>query len=171
VWIIDEFQRVASLPKAARVEVLAGLHSTFNACPDYFTSIVSFSGKPAPKLPDWLTPELADRIGLEQTIVLPPMSRDEAITFLRDVLAHFRPGGYTGHEDSPFERGALLRVVDWVSKSGELKPRALMQFANAVLEVADGEFEAGAKPDLSEAFVDRILAERKPLLESSEAAE
>lgn len=168
VWIIDEFQRVAALPKASRLEVLAGLHSTFNSCPDRFTSIVSFSGKPAPQLPSWLTPELADRIGLEQTIVLPPLSKSEGLQFLRDVLGHFRPHGYSGHGDLPFQDDALGRVVDWVAKTGELKPRALMQYANAVLEIVDGEIEAGRSCEVSPEFVDRILRERRPLLDSAD---
>lgn len=171
IWMIDEFQRLETLPPGARSQILSSLHSTFNACPDDFTAIVSFSGKPASKLPKWLTPELADRIGLERTIVLPPLSRTEAVGFLRDVLQHFREPGHRRNHDFPFEDGALEQVVSWVEKTGELKPRALMQYANAVLEVADHQIERGELDAISCAVVDGVLRERRPLLERDEEEE
>lgn len=171
IWMIDEFQRLETLASGARAQILSSLHSTFNACPDDFTAIISFSGKPASKLPKWLTPELADRIGLERTIVLPPLSRTEAVGFLRDVLQHFREPGYRGDRDFPFEDDALEQVVTWVEKTGELKPRSLMQYANAVLEFADRQIAGGELKGISCAVVDGVLRERRPLFERSENEE
>lgn len=44
VWLLDELQRIDQLPTRVRDEINTGLHSTFNACPNGFSMILSFSG-------------------------------------------------------------------------------------------------------------------------------
>ena len=52
--------------------------------------ILSFSGQPTKALPDWFSPELKDRIGRTKVMILPPMQTADALTFVKDILAHCR---------------------------------------------------------------------------------
>jgi hypothetical protein len=162
--ILDEFQRVAEIPRAQRSEILSALHAIFNACPENLTLILSFSGEPEERMPAWLTRELADRIGLERVLLLPPLGKNEALNLLKGVMRHYRPSGYAGDDRFPFGDGALEEIVSWVSTNAEMKPRALIQAASVVLEEMEPQIESGAIPSISATHVSKSLHARKGAL-------
>lgn len=166
VWLLDEFQRISAAPPKVLSEINAGLHSAFNACPAGLTLVISFSGRPDNKLPKWFSPELRDRIGITKVMVLPPLDINSSLAFLRDVLAHHRAGD-VANPYFPFSPAACERVIAWISESSELKPRAIMQAFNQILESADLDIEAGQLSIINEEYVVRILDERITLAEES----
>jgi hypothetical protein len=119
----------------------------FNATPDHLTLILSFTGKPESKFPDWLRPELADRIGARNVILLPPLSRDEARGFLAEFLGHFRSDGQSTDTFFPFTEKAVTYMLGRLLKAdvnafglgglvekGGIRPRALLKYCGAALQ-------------------------------------
>lgn len=169
VWLLDEFQRIEKLGKAARDDINTGLHSTFNACPSGLTIFVSFSGKPQATLPDWFTPELRDRIGRTKVMILPPMQEDEALEFVQDVLAHLRTlEAYDASPFFPFSEDACRFIIGEIGREEDLKPRAVMHAFNAVLQEADPKLQSGEMPEVSAQFAKQVLSEHVSLGESED---
>ena len=161
LWLLDEFQRIERVGSRTRDEINAGLHSTFNACPNGLSLFLSFSGKPQANLPKWFSHELRDRIGRTKVMILPPMLLNEALVFVRDVLAQFRPTGFS-HKSPyfPFNKSACKAVIEEIDKEGDIKPRAIMQAFSAVLEEADRRIEAGEMDIIDPKFSKQVLTER-----------
>lgn len=160
VWLLDELQRIESLPLRLRDEINTGLHSTFNACPSGFTMILSLSGQPKEKLPEWISPELKDRIGRTKVMILPPMEVADALKFVADVLAHARTPE-SAHIDPyfPFSEATCLAIIEEIRQNDELKPRAIMQVFNEVLLEADSKIEAREINVITPEFAKTVLAE------------
>lgn len=161
VWIVDECQRLGTAASRLNQEVNAALQSTFNATPDYLSLVLSFSGVPEQKMPKWLRPELADRIGMRNLILLPPLDRKGAKQFLRELLAHFQTTALSDSPFFPFTDSAVdymiarvihgkLALIEGFTESDGVRPRALMKIAHAVLEE---HMERGAKVPIEEQFV------------------
>ncbi len=138
LWLLDEFQRIERCSPKVRDEINTGLHSTFNACPNELGLFLSFSGNPQEGFPPWFSRELRDRIGRTKTMVLPPMDADEALKFVKDILAEFRlPDFKASNPYFPFTEESVSAILSEVAKVGELRPRAVMHAMSAVLEEAD----------------------------------
>ncbi|MDE0371432.1 MAG: hypothetical protein OXI73_02645 [Rhodospirillales bacterium] len=160
IWQLDELQRIDELPPRVRHEINTGLHSTFNACPTGLTMILSFSGHPSESLPEWFSPELKDRIGRTKVMILPPMNRNDAMKFVRDVLQHSRPEDGPGPEPYfPFTEETCGIIIDDITDHGDLKPRAIMQAFDAVLREADMDIETGRIKVIAPSFARKILSE------------
>lgn len=161
IWMIDEFQRMTKCRKPVQDEINGCLQSVYNRCPSSFTLFLSFSGDPSDKMPSWLSREVADRIGMEPIITLPPLSLNEAKQFIRDVLTQFR-----GNIDSapspifPFSKNSIDAIVEWVNKKGKLKPRSIMQACDAVLKAADPKIESKTLQIVDTGFVSLVLKDR-----------
>jgi len=165
VWILDECQRLKLAPPRLNQEINAGLQSAFNSTPDHLTLILSFSGKPERSFPDWLRPELGDRIGARNVILLPPFTRQQARTFLRELLEHYRRSGDSLPPFFPFSEAAIEALIarllkgdrtalgDIVEKDG-IRPRALVKCCHAALQE---HLHAGAAPPIDESFMARML--------------
>jgi hypothetical protein len=161
LWMLDEFQRITRTGARVLDEINTGLHSTFNACPNGLSLFLSFSGKPQRNLPAWFSRELRDRIGRTRVMILPPMLPNEALTFVRDVLAQFRPSEFSHPLPYfPFGEDACKAIIEEVDRQSEIKPRAIMQAFSAVLEEADPKIEAKEFDIISPEFAKRALAER-----------
>lgn len=161
IWLLDEFQRIQGAAVRGIEAINAGLHSTFNACPTGLSLVFSFSGTPhASGLPAWFSPELRDRIGRTRPMVMPPMSMDEARLFVKEVLAHFRNGSAPGgNELFPFTDASCKLIVERVRSDAELKPRALMQAFDAVLDAAEPLLERGELQQIEPGFAKDVLKE------------
>lgn len=160
IWLLDELQRIEQLPPRVRDEINTGLHSTFNACPTGFSMVLSFSGRPTATLPQWFSSELKDRIGRTKVMILPPMQPDEALQFIKDVLAQARQMT-SGPIDPyfPFCEDSCRKIVDDIRSRDELKPRAIMQACSSVLQEADPQIEDGKMKVISSAFAAKVLAD------------
>lgn len=160
VWMIDEFQRVEDCrPRIVVGQINGCIHSTFNRNPSALSIFLSFSGRPQSSMPSWLSPEVRDRIGIERPILLPPLSSDEAVRFVADLLRQFRPNSSSPpSEFHPFEESAVRLVVRSIhEKRGDIKPRNIMQFFQVVLEEADPVIEQGSMRTIDAAFAGRCL--------------
>lgn len=161
IWMIDEFQRLARCPKAVREEVNSCLNSLFNKSPNNLTIIMSFTGKPEKQLPPWISEDIADRIGLEKVMLLPPLTNAESHKFIRDLMDHYRdPYSEVLSPLFPFSENAIQAIVDEIIKQIELKPRAIMHFFNAVLEEAEPLIEKEELSEISESFARSVLKDR-----------
>jgi hypothetical protein len=167
VWVIDECQRLQNTSARVNQEVNAALQSTFNATPDHLTIILSFTGKPEKKFPAWLKPELADRIGAKNVILLPPLSKDEARKFLADLLAHYHSKAQGKDALFPFSDDAVEYLLKRLMKGdlnafglGSLveqegiRPRALIKCCQAMLEE---HIEQKAAVPIDEKFAASVL--------------
>jgi len=161
IWLLDEFQRIEKTGSRILTEINTGLHSTFNACPNGFSLCLSFSGKPdADHLPSWFSPELRDRIGRTKVMLLPSMLPDEALEFVRDVLAHCRAEEDRGKDAYfPFTEQACKAILEEIQQKDELRPRALMHAFNAVLQEAEPKIEAGEIDAIYPKFAQQCLAQ------------
>ena len=146
IWIVDEVQRVEDLPDSARRSVLSGIVGVFNRCPTGLTMLLSYTGAPSEQsLPDWITADLKDRIGLERPMLLPPLRSDEAMLLIQELLAHFRLpeaaelGGFY-----PFDEVAIKELVRVLAKGGDLKPRNVMEALDASLRHLEPRLRSGA---------------------------
>jgi hypothetical protein len=161
IWMLDEYQRIQDCRPAVRTEINSALHAVFNRSPSFLSIIISFSGHPQEKKwPEWLSPEIRDRIGVvSNTLMLPPLGRDEAVKFVRDVLHFFRPPN-SDHIDAffPFTEDSANAVFKLMSqKHVEIKPRSIMQFFTEILAQADRKIESGEITTISTKFVADVL--------------
>lgn len=164
IWLIDELQRIERVPPRVCDEINIGLHSTFNACPTGFSMVLSFTGQPEKTLPQWFSPELKDRIGRTKVMILPPMQMNDALKFVRDVLAHARmPEGNSADPYFPFTEQSCRLIIEDIQKNDELKPRAIMHAFNAVMLEADSPIESKEIEVITPEFAKRALAERVQL--------
>jgi hypothetical protein len=169
LWMIDEFQRIEQCRRPVQEQINGCLSAMFNRCPRSFSLFLSFSGPPSKKMPPWMSKELADRIGMERVMVLPPLISDEARLFICDVLKHFRDeSGSSVPLAFPFEDEAVEALVDFVCSKSELKPRSILQACNAVLEEADLKIEDGDMGIIDAQFVRQVLKGRA-FLETEES--
>ena len=160
IWLIDEFQRVQHTGKNAILDVNAGLHSLFNACPSGLSLVLSFSGQPDPKsLPPWFSREMKDRIGVTKVMLLPPFQRAEARAFVEDILKHFRLTGRGGSDLHPFTAESCEAIFDYLENNGNLRPRFVMDAFNVVLEKADPLIEEGEMSSILGPFAKDALKE------------
>ncbi len=161
MWLLDEFQRIEQTGPRTRMEINAGLHSTFNACPTGFSLFLSFTGKPqANKLPQWFSPELRDRIGTTKVIILPPMPRKEALGFVRDLLVHARsPDVKPLSPYYPFSEESCKAIIAEIAGKSELRPRVIMHAFNAVLQEADARLESKKLTLITSEFAKQALAQ------------
>ena len=170
IWLLDEFQRIERTGARTLEEINTGLHSTFNACPNGLSLFLSFSGRPqSNSLPPWFSRELRDRIGRTKVMVLPPMLPEEALEFVKDILAQFRdPECRRSSLYFHFTERTCKAIIDEIGKKDELKPRAIMHAFNAVLQDADPKIESGEIESISPEFARHALAEYAVLSDNEE---
>jgi len=163
LFMLDEYQRAGGLRKPSMDEVNGCLHSIFNRCPNGFSLIISFSGYPeGNRLPAWLSPEIRDRLD-KKPLLLPPLSEDEALVFIKDILEHFRnPSSTISEACFPFTEESAYAIVKMIqTKKGkrqdEPKPRTIMHFSNLVLQEAEPLIERGALKIIDGDFVSNVL--------------
>lgn len=160
LWMIDEFQRIARCSSRTAQEINVALHSLFNATPNGLALFISFSGTPEKSLPDWFSRELRDRLARAKTMLLPPLSFDEGLAFVREVLRMCRIPDVSVDELFPFTGASAQAILKELAKHGQIKPRAIMQAFGAVLEEADPLIESGKVDRIDAKFATEVLADR-----------
>src|SRR3989442_1768694 len=164
IWIIDEVQRVEQLPPAARRSVLSGIVGVFNRCPTGLTMLMSYTGTPKEgSLPDWITDDLKDRIGLDRPMLLPPLRTDEAMLLIRELFARFRlPEAAHLGAFHPFEESAIEALVKALAQQNDLKPRSIMEALDASLRHLEPTIRSSAGGTIGLAALKESLS-RVPL--------
>ncbi len=133
VIMIDEYQRIGELRPKIMMENNASLHTLFNANPTRLELMLSFSFGNKDNVDYMLSSELKSRAELE-SINLDILSNDEAIEFMRDLLAQFRL-----QQDSqwafPFMPETLDSLIQYIvdEKKKAITPRRLMLYTHHVL--------------------------------------
>ena len=160
LWMIDEFQRIARGSSRTAQEINVALHSLFNATPNGLALFISFSGTPGKSLPDWFSRELRDRLARAKTMLLPPLTFDEGLAFVREVLRTCRIPDISADDLFPFTSASAQAILKELAKHGQVKPRAIMQAFGAVLEEADPLIETGKMDRIDAKFATGVLADR-----------
>ena len=97
-------------------------------------------------------------------MILPPMQITDALTFVRDVLAHARPPESADIDPYfPFSEKTCRMIIEDIRQNYELKPRAIMQAFGAVLLEADAQIEAKEIQIISPECAKKVLAEQVQL--------
>lgn len=131
VLMVDEYERIGVLKPRIRDEINGGLHTYFNASGTGLELILSFSFGRQDNVSYLLSSELKSRAE-PSSISLDVLTKQEAIGFLRDLLAQFRVKE-DGRWAYPFSPGALQAIVEHVAGRKSLTPRRLMVYANHAL--------------------------------------
>ena len=159
LWMIDEFQRIGSEKKDVLEDINTGLHSVFNACPNSFSLFLSFSVRQKKQMFAHLSKEIIDRIGIQKIIEIPKMSTQDAFSFVSDLLYEFRPDpDQVPGTFYPFDDNAVQYIISLIERSSELKPRSIMQYFSAVLEVAETKIARGEIKTIDHEFSKKILS-------------
>lgn len=165
LWMIDEFQRIEDYKENIRQDIYSCLTSVFNRCPHHLTIILSSSTESL-EIPK----EISDRIGMEKIIALPPLSEEEAIEFVQDLLSKFRPSDIDSVQNSffPFTESSVKEILKIIrEKGGQLKPRTVMQAFNVVLDDAEFLIKKGDIAAVESEFVQNALKDREILDKST----
>lgn len=158
MWMIDEFQRIGSIPREIFDDVNSSLHSVFNASPLGFSLFLSFSVHKQEDIYKYLSKEIQDRIGISKIISIPKMNEQEALVFVSDLLFEFRPDKFISLDPfSPFTEEAVKYIILLIQQTAELKPRSLMQYFNAILERAEPQIEMGQQALIDVPFIKNVF--------------
>ena len=164
--MIDEFQRIGELKHNIVSQVNSSLHTVFNAHPTGLQLMLTFSFGKKENVDYLLSSELKSRAEL-QSIVLDVLNREEAVSFLADLLGQFRINHDSEKPLYPFSQTAVNKMMLLISQKKSLTPRRVMLYANHVLtehmlNVSDSKVEIGdeemvsllSAPELGEMDVD-----------------
>ena len=100
------------------------------------------------------------------------MTADEALLFVREVLAQFRNADTTVPDAFfPFTESSSRSIIAKVQAKGELRPRSVMQAFSAVLESADLQIEARTIDSVSPDFAKHVLESYTFVSKDEETAE
>ena len=129
VILLDEFQRIAVLPKRKREPILSNVRSVFSHNSSFCSMVVAISSRVERTALNLIPPELRTLMGMRPIISLPEMSCQEAENYIVERLQFFRPAGYTGSREAPFTSEMLTALVNFVhlNDNGKLIPRTLHQ--------------------------------------------
>jgi len=163
LFMLDEFQTVGKCRPTVRDEINSALLLLFNSNPEGLAVVISYAGQPEQKgYPEWLSPDLKDRMGISRVLSLPPLREDEARVFIADVIAHFRsPDGPECGRYFPFTQEAVNVVLTKMKhKQADFKPRSLMQFFEAVLLEVAPAIQRGEAQSITPSHVEAVLKDR-----------
>ena len=129
VLMIDECQRMGVLKASSRDRVLSCIRSVFSHSPEYLSIVLSIMSRVEQTAMDLIPAELRTLIGKRPTISLPDMDVNDAVEFITERLAFFRPAGYTGGATWPFGDATVRAVCEYLHDVAEvvLTPREVLQ--------------------------------------------
>jgi hypothetical protein len=126
VIMIDEFQRISVLKPQARDTLLSSLRSVFSRTPKFLSVIIAAAYRVERNALDSLSPELKTLLG-RPSISLPEFNEAEALDFVRERFAFFRPPNFSGAPLAPFTEHGVSSVLETIkTKSRPLIPREIL---------------------------------------------
>ena len=149
VILLDEFQRVAVLPKRKREPILSNLRTVFSHNSSFLSMVVSVSSQLEQTALDLIPPELRTLMSLRPVIALPEMSCQEAEDYIVERLQFFRPAEYTGSKEAPFTSEMLTTLVSFVDSNNYAKmtPRTLHKVLAIVFDEIMDSFDQMVPPE------------------------
>jgi len=75
-------------------------------------------------------------MGMRPSIALPEMSKDEALDFVCQRFAWYRPAGYSGSAEHPFTSEQVRFVISYLSDEAKTRliPRTILQVLGIVYD-------------------------------------
>jgi hypothetical protein len=144
VLMLDEFQRVSTLPSRVREGVLSHLRGTISKCGGYLSVVVAVGTRAEQTAMQLLPPEFRTIMGVRPAISLPAMSEEDAVSFLRQRLTWFRPVGYAGDSLAPFSAQTVKTAIHLLHgrSASHVSPRMLLQTFGILYDLTLDEAEA-----------------------------
>jgi hypothetical protein len=131
--LFDEFQRVGQMNRKKVQDVNAGVASVFNACPDRFAVVLSYSFGNPENIKYMVSGEVLSRVvGRFQ---LPALTPTDGVVFVNELLAIYSA---EGRGERIFSNAAIKRIVNRLMDDvgGKLTPRKVMQAFSTILDSA-----------------------------------
>ena len=116
VLLIDEFQRIAALGKRKMQQVCDSLHLIYNANPKCVRFLFAFATGDPQSLRFSITGDLFSRVS--NVFGLPPPSREEVITYVRELLSAYRISPAYEDDSIAFDPEALRLLCDYAYDLG-----------------------------------------------------
>lgn len=141
VLLLDEYQRLGHLQPRVRDALMSHLRGVFSAAPAHLSAVFAFGTRMESTALELVPPELRTLMGIRRPITLPEMDVYEAKAFLLERMAMYRPDGYDGPPEAPFDLLNVEQTLTFLtSKAGvRLIPRTILQtFALLYDEVETG---------------------------------
>jgi hypothetical protein len=129
VFLLDEFQRLAHLQPRARDALMSHLRGVFSSVPTNFSVVLAFGTRIEATALELVPAELRTLMGIRQPIALPDMDVNEAKQFFADRLTIYRPEGYAGPQQAPFDDSTIDAALDYLASRAEVRliPRTILQ--------------------------------------------
>jgi hypothetical protein len=158
VLLIDEFQRVAPLQEHRRNAVLSSVRTLFSRNPKGVSAVLAASCRIEKNAMDLLPRELQTIMGMKPSITLPEMSLEEAVEFVRDRFAYFRPGGYSAEVFAPFDDAGIMHVLKTIQDKEEASmiPRTILQVLGMLYDELLEEESGRIKRESIPPFLDTL---------------
>ena len=127
--LLDEYQRIRTYKSPVREVFQAGILDCFNAIPRGLSIIFSCAAVQQAAALAAFPPDLTDRLRGRRLFTLAEMTLSEAMAFVADLLAAYRPPHYHGHSLAPFSSSGLESMLQEVADSDDLRliPRHIIQ--------------------------------------------
>lgn len=151
ILLIDEFQRIARLGPRQRITVLSNLRSVFSRNPTHFSVVVAIESRAEETAVALLSPQLRTLMGVRPAVSLPEMDEAEALDFVSQRLAWFRPEGYGGGMFAPIGEEAVRAAIEYMAghTTARLSPREILQvLAELYDEAVDRDVTALPRTDV-----------------------
>lgn len=153
MFMVDEFQRVATLRRQQQDDVNAGLHGFFNGAPHGMSLLLSFSFGDEKNIRHFLNAELLSRAD-PLRISIGALTGEEGRAFLDDVINQARETS----SDWPVAADVVSEIVASVPDRLKLTPRRLIKAAGLVFDSAANGFEDGSLIELTAQYVRDMVA-------------
>lgn len=138
VLLLDEFQRLAPLQQKIRTAIQSNIRSVFSANASYFSTVIAIGSRAEQTALEVLPQELRTLMGVRPTVALPEMDEAEALQFIQERLAFFRPPQYSGSALAPLGDIAVKAALAHVREmdGARFTPRNVLQVLGELYDEA-----------------------------------
>lgn len=130
--LVDEFERLLDLQSGSVLMINAGFRDLLNQCPENFCLMFAFSGEAA-DVQTVVEQGLFDRLTRSPPFSLTTLDTDEAVGFIRDVIAFYRGATPPPTPWHPFTEEGIRHIVE---ETTDKTPRKLFRACRIVLDKA-----------------------------------
>ena len=167
ILMLDECQRLGTKKTAIGNSINTGLQTWVDACPSHLTLIMSFGSGERRFVEKLISEELYSRAN-PQHLILELLSREDAVSFVTDLLAQFRQKG-SPSDSFPFTLPMIEVVISEIVTDKGITPRRLMQGFHELLFEADFKISTEGKFEMEPSEAAKFVEDALDKSESSEA--
>lgn len=142
--MFDEFQRIGKLPARAQSQITSSLRTLLSKNPRSLSMFIAITSKMEDTAMKFVPDELKTIMGMQRSITLPDLSMEEALEFVRDRIAFFRPQGYQGGDFDPLGKDSVEVALKTISDADAARmiPRTILQALGHLYDEVPGNGEA-----------------------------